>query len=205
MIKIEAKIAVLLLFTLIFGGCRLFGESKNGQKDPRSVRVVKSVDNKCSIETPRTWFSKTNLHPDAKLQAADVGANRYAIVISEGKRNFTKGENLDEYTKRLQQAPHDKIIGYEASDVESLKIGGYAARRFEVTGAINKTRVKWIFTTVDAPKNFHQIVLWTTEEKYEESEKIFEDILDSFKETEGEIPDDESEAAEKKPAANGTN
>lgn len=186
MLKLFAQTFLFLSILGVASGCSLFGKAGGGKNAARLPREILSIDGKCSIRVPARWYAKTNLHNEAKLQAADSKGNLYLVVISESKSNFEKKETLEDYTKMITDEPPEAVKNFKASDIESIDVGDYDAQQLTVTGTLEKTKIKWLLTTVDAPKNYHQILIWTTEEKFAENRAVFEEIIESFRETEGQ-------------------
>ncbi len=184
-----SRIFALLALIALAGACSLIGVKK--QNGSPLTKKLSSADGKCALKLPATWYAKNKLNEQAGLQAADIAANSYVIVISESKKNFKADEPLEDYTDSIIEKAQEQVTGFKNTGVKSFKLGEYQAQQFEVTGAVEKTRLKWLLTTVDAPKNYHQIMVWTTEAKYEANKKLFEQIVESFEETEGRPPAEE--------------
>jgi hypothetical protein len=167
------------------GSCSVLTQIKNKLEKSQAPKVIAGGDGKTSLTVPDKWRPLTTLHEEAKLQAADVVAEQYAIVISESKAGFADDMTLDDFTELIMTAPKEAVTDLKVADPAPFEVNGYQARQFEAAGTVDKIKIKWIFTTIEAPKNFHQIVMWTTPAKFEENEKIFQDVVKSFQETEG--------------------
>ena len=184
-----SRIFAFLTLIALTGACSFVGIKK--QNGSPLTKKLSSADGKCAVKLPASWYAKNKLNEQAGLQAADIAANSYVIVISESKKNFKADETLEDYTDSIIEKAPDQVTGFKNSSVKSFKLGDYEAQQFEVTGTVEKTRLKWLLTTIDAPKNYHQIMVWTTEAKYEANKKLFEQIVESFEETEGKAPKEE--------------
>ena len=67
------------------------------------------------------------------------------------------------------------------TEITSLKINGFDAKQFEASGTVDKIKIKYIFTVVDTPDHFYQIVAWTLTSKFEENKPALLDVISSFK------------------------
>jgi hypothetical protein len=179
------KIFALAAVLFCAGNCSVVNQFKKQLTKTQTPKIVAATDGKCSLTVPGNWRTLTTLHQEAKLKTADVGAEQYAIVISESKSGFTEDMTFDDFNELVRQRPEETVTDLKVSEPVSLEIDGHPARQFEASGAVDKIKIKWLFTTVDGPKNFHQIVMWTTAGKWEENKSVFLETAKSFRETEG--------------------
>lgn len=73
----------------------------------------------------------------------------------------------------------------EYSEIKSTITNAYPAQQFKAIGSMDKIQMKWLFTTVDAPKDLHQIVAWSSPSRFENNRETFTELVNSFKEIEG--------------------
>ena len=137
---------------------------------------------------PGSWKIEKDLNDVANFQAANPLAEQYAIVISESKQDFSGDMSLDDYVELITKDIETRITDAEISETRSMTINGYPAKQFEVSGSVEKIKARWIYTFVDAPKNFHQILAWTIASKFDSNKPVLLDVVNSFKETEGIAP-----------------
>jgi hypothetical protein len=183
--NLSLKIFALLLLLSLAAGCSVIGRFKRPSNSKQPSKTVNSTDGRSALNVPGNWRTLTSLHETAKLQAGDVAADRYAIVISERRLAFDQEMTLDEYTDSVLRASQESVPGLDTAALRTTEVNGYAARQFEAAGTIDKTKIKWFFTTVEGPKNFHQIVMWSKADNFEGNKKTFLEIIDSFRETDG--------------------
>jgi hypothetical protein len=185
--NITTKGLLFLFILFLVSGCSAVRDIKEQLDKNKSPKVITAMDSKSELTVPGGWSVKTDLHEDAQLQVADLISQQYLIVISESKADFAKDLTLKEYTEMIKQNPKETVADAEFSEIKSTLVGGYPANQFEATGSVDKIRIKWLFTIIDAPKNFHQIVAWSTPSRFEKNREIFVNTINSFREVEGDI------------------
>ena len=74
------------------------------------------------------------------------------------------------------------IQNAELSEPKEITINGQKALQFKLTGELDKIKVAYLTTVIESEDNFHQIISWTLQSKYDEYQKIYEEIANSFKE-----------------------
>jgi hypothetical protein len=52
--------------------------------------------------------------------------------------------------------------------------------QYEITGSVDGVRIKYLHTTLEGKKYFHQIIAWSLTSKYDSNKATFDKILDSF-------------------------
>ncbi|MGI9056164.1 MAG: hypothetical protein ACR2F2_10235 [Pyrinomonadaceae bacterium] len=176
----------ILLFAVL--GCSAIKQIKEKVEETQKPKVLDCTDGKCRLTVPGSWKIEKDLNNDANFQAANALAEQYAIVISESKQDFTGEMSLDDYVELITKDIETRIDDAAISETKSITINGYPAKQFEVSGSVDKIKAKWIYTFVDAPKNFHQILVWTLASKFDSNKPVLLDVVNSFKETEGALP-----------------
>lgn len=144
--------------------------------------VVTSNDGKSQLTVPGAWKVQTRLNEEAGLQVGNPVAEQYAIIISESKEDFTEEMTLEDFTGLIRQNAEELIKDPIISENKSLIINGYPAKQFEVAGSIDNIKAKWIYTLIDAPENYHQIMAWTLASRYEQNKPVLLEVTNSFKE-----------------------
>lgn len=172
----------LILFVAL--GCNLASQIKKQAEKSDAPKVINATDNTCQLTVPGSWQIRTDLHEEATLQAANLLAEQYAVVISESKSNFTEDILIRDYTDLLIRSTTMKVPDATFSEIKSATINGYEANQFEADGSVDKIKIKWLFTVINAPRHFHQIVTWSTPTRYEKNKDVFLGVINSFKETE---------------------
>ena len=179
------KILPLSILLFVALGCSAINQIKQKVEESQKPQVLGCTDGKCELTVPGSWKVETDLNDVANFQAANPLAEQYGIVISESKQDFTGEMSLDDYVDLIIKDIGTRINDAQITETRELTINGYPAKQFEVSGSVEKIKAKWIYTFVDAPKNFHQILVWTIASKFDANKPILIDVINSFKETDG--------------------
>jgi hypothetical protein len=176
---------VLLSFTL---GCSFFNQIKKQIDESQKPKTVSSTDNKSQLTVPGNWSIEKDLNQEATLQVANRFAEQYAIVISESKQDFPAKFDLDSFADIIMKNAKQTITSPIVSEIKTITINGYPAKQFEIEGTLDNIKAKWLYTMVDAPKNYHQILNWTLVSRYEQNKPVFLELINSFREIEAGAP-----------------
>lgn len=179
-IKTLAPVFVLMMFAI---GCSFFNQVKKQIDQAQEPQVVSATDGKSQLTVPGTWSTQKDLNDNATIQTGNLLAEQYAIVISESKEDFTDKMTLNEYVDIIRKSAKETLNDAVLTENRSLTINGYPAVQFEVDGSVSNIKAKWLYTLVDAPKNFHQILAWSSASKFEKNKSVFLEVINSFKET----------------------
>lgn len=142
-------------------------------------KEITSVDGKLKITTSGYWVQRTDLNPDAPLQAARPGKEMYVIVLTEPKA----GSGNMTLQQRHQAAGDHKLqqmTNSSASAAVPVTIDGHPALQDEVSGTLDGTTLNFLHTTVDNGDSFVQIVAWTLKSHWSEHQAELRDITNSF-------------------------
>ena len=85
-IKTLSPILVLAVFVL---GCSYFNQVKKEIEKVQEPQVMTATDGKSQVSVPGTWSAQKDLNDNASIQAGNLLAEQYAIVISESKEDFS--------------------------------------------------------------------------------------------------------------------
>lgn len=179
------KVLPLIILLVVGLGCSAINQLKKKVEETQKPKVLDCTDRKCQLTVPGDWSVETDLNDVANFQAGNRFKEQYAIVISESKSDFTGEVTLDDYVEIISKDIENRITDAKISETKTLTIGGYPAKQFEVSGAIGSIKAKWLYTFIDAPKNFHQILAWSIASKFDENTPVFSDVINSFKELDG--------------------
>jgi hypothetical protein len=182
MIKTLSPVLVLTVFVL---GCSFFNQVKKQIDQAQEPQVVTATDGQSQLTVPGTWSNQKDLNDNASIQTGNLLAEQYTIVISESKKDFTSKMTLNDYSDIIRKSAKQTLTDAVLTENKSLTINGYPAVQFEVDGSVSNIRAKWLYTLVDATKNFHQVLAWSSASKYDKNKPVFVDVINSFKETEG--------------------
>ncbi len=172
---------LLLTFTL---GCQFFNQIQKKIEEGQKPKVITSTDGKCQLTVPASWSPQKDLNDDANIQAGNLLAEQYTVVISETKVDFTDDMDLNGFTEIVRKGIGETIKTPIVSEIRPLMVNGYPAVQFDVTGSVDNIKARWLYTIVDTPKNYHQILAWTLNSKYEANKPVFLEVINSFKEIE---------------------
>ena len=165
---------VLVLAVFVFG-CSLFNQKP---------QVVTGTDGKSQLTVPGTWNTQTDLNDNATIQVGNVILEQFTIVISESKEDFATLD-FDDYIDIIRRSAKQTLTDAVLTESRSITVNGYPAVQFEVDGSVARIKAKWLYTLVDAPKNYHQVLAWSSAAKYEKNKPVFVDVVNSFKEIDG--------------------
>jgi hypothetical protein len=175
---------------LIFGvflfaglGCGVFNKIKSEIDNAQKPQVIISSDGKCQITAPGGWQKQTSLNDDASLQAANLRGELYVIVIPESKEGMDESVNLDLVTDAVKENLTKTVGGAIFSEPVSTVVNGLPAKQFEVSGEVEKLKVTYLYSIVDAPQSYYQVITWTLTPRFESSKGKLLEIINSFKET----------------------
>jgi hypothetical protein len=174
---------IILLFVGL--GCSAINQIKKKVEETQKPKVLECTDRKCQLTVPGDWNVETDLNDVANFQAGNRFKEQYAIVISDNKADFADEMTLDEYVELTRKDMENSTTDAEVSETKSITINGYPAKQFEVSGTVERVKARWIYTFIDAPKNYHRILAWTLTSKFEENKPVLSDVINSFKELDG--------------------
>lgn len=172
-------VALLLCVTL---GCKFAGQVKEELDKSKSPKEITATDNSTRFTVPGGWQVRTDLHEDARLQAANLFAEQYAIVITESKEDFARKVTLRDYAAILMETSKESVPDMTFSAISDKTINGYPAVQYEGIGTVENNKIKWIFTLIETPKNFHQLAVWTLPSRFESNKETLFEVINSFKE-----------------------
>lgn len=175
-------ILLLLAFTL---GCQLFNQIQKKIEEDSKPKLITGTDGKSQLTIPGNWSTQKDLNDDATIQVGNLRAEQYAIVISESKADFTEEMTLVDFADVIRKNAREAITTPTVSENHYVTVAGHPAVQFEVDGSISNIKAKWLYTIIDAPKNYHQIMTWSMQSKFETNRPVFTDVINSFKEIDG--------------------
>lgn len=174
-------LAFALLHFAAFG-CSAINQVKKEIDKSQQPKVIKSVDGKAQVTVPATWKPETELHDSATVQASNGLQQLFIMVIPLGKVDLADNFTLDKMHDLTRREMSENLIDAKFGDSVSTVINGYEARQFEVAGTVEGFKVKYIYTTVDAPDNYYQIAAYTPASRYDGSKEQLLEVINSFQE-----------------------
>lgn len=177
--------SALLIFVVL--GCSRFNELKKQAEADKETQTITSNDNKSQLTVPGSWDKALNVNNDASLQTGNLIKGQYAIVITESKEELKGIVTLKDFADIVKKTAKENVLlqGMETGETRSLTINGYPAMQFEANGTAAGVKLNWIYTMIDGPKNYHQVLTWSLANKYVENKPVLLDVANSFKEIDG--------------------
>lgn len=159
----------------------LFLAAACGKSAPE-CRQVLGLGGKIQIGLPSGWEEMPDLHESADIEAGSKSADAYLVVVSE-KRNILRSKTLEEYSQFTRDALVSTMGFPQHLGPRRKRIGGRVALQYEIR-AIGKfgTRLVELHTVIESPEYFHQVVLWTSAERFQANEPAMQAIVESFRE-----------------------
>lgn len=175
-----------LIFVVIFTlGCSAINQIKKEIDKSKKPEILMSTDGKCQLTVPGSWKTEKDLNDDATLQTSHRFDELYVIVIPNSKADFTEEMTLDSLTQALRADFSGNVPQAESTNPVRTFVNGNEARQFEMSGSVKGIKAKYIYTVVDAPNNYYQIISWTLASRYETNKTKLLEVISTFKESGG--------------------
>lgn len=155
-------------------------------------QILSAFQDKYQITVPLGWRENRKLNGDAALQASDEENKNYIIVICEEKQSILKNLTLDQYSKIAVNHIDKSIDNSKIISSTDIKINNYRGILFEITGVVEKTKVRYLYVILETKDNFNQIMAWTLDKNYTYNKEKLLKIIRSFKEDEEKLNKNES-------------
>jgi hypothetical protein len=192
--KFLLSITALILIFVLFTGCSLIKQEPAGQgtennpstenspsteEKPKDIQTVQSENSSLSMDFPKSW-KETNLNDIATIQMAAVLKEQYMIVIEESALDFDESFTLDDYTAIIVENMKAGVEGAEEPILSDITVGSSVpAKQFELTGTVDKIKVKYLITCIENNGVFYQVITWSLQSRYDEAKPVFDEILTS--------------------------
>lgn len=160
-------------------------KSETAKDKKAKTKDFKSPDNKVQITIPDNWTQLDELkqiNPKVSIPVGNKAAEKYAVVVSTSKENFSEKITLDQCYETVAKYLKQTITNAEISEVKDAEINGRKAKTFVIKGEINNIKVSYVYAIVDSPKAFHEVSTWTLTTKFDESKDELTKVVTSFKE-----------------------
>ena len=182
------NVITLFLLLTVTVGCKFFEQVQKKVEETQKPKVITSDDGKVQLTVPGSWSTRKDLNEEASIQAANLRAEQYAVVITDSKADFTDDVGLGGYTEKIRNGASSTIATPVLTEDRSLTVNGHPALQFEVSGSIESVKARWIYTIIDTPQAYYQIVAWTLNSKYEANRQVLLDVSSSLRENDDSIP-----------------
>jgi hypothetical protein len=122
-----------------------------------------------------------NLNASADLQARSESSNAFFIVLAESREDLD-GWNLERHSRGTVGKLIATVGLPEVLGPAKITANGYPGLQYEFTGSSDGTRVTYVHTTLETPKQYVQVLMWCPRSLFEKNKPVFQKILNSFKE-----------------------
>jgi len=173
-------------------GCSLFNKIKKEVEKTQTPQTLTASDGSSQIVVPGNWQTRSDLNDEATIQAGNLIGEVYVVVLRESKEDYGKKTDLDFFTNLVRDNFKGTVTEPVLSEPISLNINGHAAKQFETGGEMDNINIKYIYTTVETPKNYYQIITWTLASRYTENKVKLLEVSNSFKEIDGQPADSQN-------------
>lgn len=146
------------------------------------LRPAYGLGGKIQVELPKGWEEMPDLHESADIEAGSKSADAYLVVVSE-RKSILPPQTLEYYSQFTRDGLVRTMSFPQHLGPRRKRIGGLAALQYEIR-AIGKfgTRLVELHTALESPEYFHQVVLWTSAERFKANEPEMLAIVESFRE-----------------------
>jgi len=170
-----ATVGLAIAGLALGGAVTFFGVRGPGAVDEESARrVFRTEDGLATIAGPGDWTRVETGAKDATLQVGNPAAEEYLVVVSEVRKGFPEGYGLEDYARLATEPVIDGLADPKAGEWREIRVGGEAALRQRVSGAVQNTFLV-------AGGHFHQVLAWTLPGKEDEALPRLRRAADSFR------------------------
>ena len=134
---------------------------------------------------PTTW-RRFRADGAGNPQAKHARRARFVQILSECKGDFAEDVTLDGHSALTRRLLGENIRLLSMQGPIYRFVGRYAAVQYECDAVRNSIHLKFLHTTVDGDRAFHQIVCRSPRSQYDRA--AFDRLLDGFREPAGAAP-----------------
>jgi hypothetical protein len=191
----QGIIIALLLAAISFSSCADKKPPTGGEVAEKTAvgapKTLKSNDNKLELIVPGSWEVEQNLNSDARLQAADRKNEQALFLISENKQDLqAAGILLDTYAEEGYKPIAAQLNAAKVTGPNKLTIDNNPAVQYQIEGTPQTAQAKsllfngplvYIYTVIESPDNYQQIVAWTTASRFEKNRTELQQLVQGLK------------------------
>jgi len=149
-----------------------------------SGQVIRATDGSTEVTVPFGWSAVTNLSPAALLQAACPAGEEYLMVMTEKKSDYP-GMTLEGYSSAVRNQQVAKMPSVKQSGPTELQVNGCRAIQYVLSGTVTGKGVTLALTYqatfLEDATQFHQVLTWTLQSRFEQYRDDLQKIAASFK------------------------
>jgi len=138
-----------------------------------------SEDARLKVTTTGFWVKRTDLNPQAALQAANKAEEMYIMVIGDAK-STVPNMTLQQHHQLTRDHMLQRMENSSATNTVSVTIDGHPALQDEVSGTQSGTLLTFLHTTVDAGDSFQQVLAWTLRSRWHKHNEELRNVTNSF-------------------------
>lgn len=169
--KPAVKLACLLLSAIVaLTGC--------GAGGPDLTETLNS-DNGLQMRIPDTWSADDQLNPVAVIQASNREAESYVVVISDLKDDLAEDATLEEFGEIAVEEFVSSLSDTEVTAPAEVEGSELDALRYGVTASADELELSYLFTVMETPDSFIQVIAWTLRSQMAEQRETLEAISNS--------------------------
>lgn len=142
--------------------------------------------NLARLQLPHGWRPAIDLNEGAVLQAIDPIYGRHVIVISEALDDYAPGVTVHDHARVTVDLLIRGIRVTRIGTPQHRVIRGLDAVQYEIEGLHDSTWVKYLHTTINGRRAFHQVIAWSAHSRYDR--QTFDALLEGFDELPGPDP-----------------
>ena len=138
----------------------------------------------CELRLPKGWRGAKELNDGAGIEVIDPLRGRYALIMSEWRDDYDASYTLEEFSSSTRAQLTSDLLLLATSAPESRSVGGLRAIQFEIEAVHDRTEIKYLHTSIQGRRAFHQVIAWATRRCC--SRPAFDELLKGFAETPGD-------------------
>lgn len=173
---------IVLWFLPVVLSCNLVSKIKETAEKAAQPTTIKNAASNVQITLPPGWKEEKRLNDIAILQGANRLKAMFVVVIQEPKTDFDEDATLDDYTALSRKSIETAVTEATFSDAVPAFGATYPAKEFTVECIVEKTKIKYLCTTVETANHFYQVLTWTQPSKFTENEHEMRSVTQSLKE-----------------------
>lgn len=151
------------------------------QKPAADGKELKSKDESVQITVPKDWKENDSLNAQAILGAANLVKEKYVIAVPFAKSEFADDTTLDDFMTVANQNIEMTAENTKISETKDIQIDGIPAKQAVISAEITGIKVRYLITYLEKGNRFYQLAAWTLDERYDEYEEEFTNVINSFR------------------------
>ena len=145
---------------------------------PSQPETFLSASGEFQVTADDSWSVHDDLHDEADLSIGSLFEEKYLIVLTEPKSDFSEDYSLEDHTLWVEESfAGESPLPVAANETS---IGGYEAQQFEFDDVVDDYAITYLVTTIETEEHFHQLIAWTLTENFGRLEQELRDVTASF-------------------------